>query len=53
MLLRDFKELLVIVSDSRYAERIVLHIKITKFIPDDAELTLLFVRVQDIRHHNT
>ena len=36
MVLRDFKEPLNIVTDSQYAERVILH---TEFIPDDIELT--------------
>ena len=47
MVLRDFKELLTIVTDSQYAERVVLHIEMTEFIPDDTELTSLFIEVQD------
>ena len=39
MVLRDFKELLNIVTNSQYAERVVLHIEIAEFIPDDTELT--------------
>ena len=48
MVLRDFKEPLNIVIDSQYAERVVLHIETTEFIPDDTELTSLFIQVQDI-----
>ena len=33
---------------SQYAERFALHIKTTEFIPDDTELTSLFIQVQDI-----
>ena len=44
----DFKESLNIVTDFQYAERVVLHIEIAEFIPDDTELTLLFIQVQDI-----
>lgn len=39
----DFIEPLRIVTDSRYTESVVLHIKINEFIPDDLELTLLFI----------
>ena len=45
MVLRDFKESLNIVTDSQYADRIVLHIETTEYILDDTELTLLFIQV--------
>ena len=48
MVLRDFKKPLNIGTDSQYAERVVLHIETAKFIPDDTELTSLFIQVQDI-----
>ena len=48
MVLRDFKEPLNIVTDSQYAERVILHIKTAEFIPDETELTSLFVQVQDM-----
>ena len=48
MVLRDFKKPLNIVTDSQYAERVILHIKTAEFIPDDTELTSLFVQVQDM-----
>ena len=48
MVLRDFKEPLNIVTDSQYVERVVLHIETSEFIPDDIELTSLFIQVQDI-----
>ena len=48
MVLRDFKEPLNVVTDSQYAERIILHIETAEFIPDDTELTLLFIQVQDM-----
>ena len=48
MVLRGFKESLNIVTDSQYAERVILHIETTEFIPDDTELTSLFIQVQDI-----
>ena len=47
MVLRDFKEPLNIVTDSQYA-RVILHIETPEFIPDDTELTSLFIQVQDI-----
>ena len=48
MALRYFKELLHIIIDLQYAERVVLHIETTEFILDDTELTSLFIQVQDI-----
>ena len=48
MVLRDFKEPLNIVTDSQYAERVILHIETAEFIPDDTELTSLFIQVQGI-----
>ena len=48
MVLRDFKEPLNIVTDLQYAERVVLHIETTEFIPDDTELTSLYIQVQDV-----
>ena len=44
----DFKEPLNIVTDSQYAERVVLRSEIAGFIPDDTGLTLLFVQLQEI-----
>ncbi|KAL6065033.1 hypothetical protein STEG23_028902 [Scotinomys teguina] len=37
-----------IVTDSQYAERVVLHIETVEFIPDESELTSLFIQLQDI-----
>ncbi|KAL6032081.1 hypothetical protein STEG23_025500 [Scotinomys teguina] len=37
-----------IVTDSQYAERVVLHIETAEFIPDESELTSLFIQLQDI-----
>ena len=45
MVLSDFKEPLNIVTDSQYAERVILHIETAEFIPDDTELTSLFIQV--------
>ena len=42
MVLRNFKDPLDIVTDSKYSERVVLRIETIKFIPDDTELTSLF-----------
>ncbi|KAL6088337.1 hypothetical protein STEG23_010771, partial [Scotinomys teguina] len=44
----DFSEPLNIVTDSQYAERVVLHIETAEFIPDESELTSLFIQLQDI-----
>ena len=35
MVLRDFKERLNIITDSQYAEKVILHIETAEFIPDD------------------
>ena len=48
MVLRDFKEPLNIVTDSQYAERVILHIATAEFIPDGTELNSLFTQVQDM-----
>ena len=37
MILRGFKESLNIVTDSQYAERVVLHIETAKSIPGDID----------------
>ena len=53
MVLRDFKEPLNIVTDSQHAERVVLNIETTEFIPDDTKLALLCIQLQDtIRNRN-
>ncbi|KAL6085603.1 hypothetical protein STEG23_025074 [Scotinomys teguina] len=44
----DFSEPLNIVTDSQYTERVVLHIETAEFIPDESELTSLFIQLQDI-----
>ncbi|KAL6061183.1 hypothetical protein STEG23_011259, partial [Scotinomys teguina] len=48
MVLMDFTEPLNIVTDSQYAERVVLHIETAEFIPDSTELTSLFIQLQEI-----
>ncbi|KAL6092317.1 hypothetical protein STEG23_003249, partial [Scotinomys teguina] len=48
LVLMDFSEPLNIVTDSQYAERVVLHIDTAEFIPDESELTSLFIQLQDI-----
>ena len=47
MVLSDFKEPLNIVTESQYAQRIVLRIETPEFIPTDTGLTLLFIHLQD------
>lgn len=46
MELLDFPGALNIVPDSQYAERSVLHIETTEPIPDDSQLTSLFIELQ-------
>ena len=48
MVPRDFREPINIVTDSQHAERVILHIETAEFIPDDTELTSLFIQVQDL-----
>ncbi|KAL6043129.1 hypothetical protein STEG23_019310, partial [Scotinomys teguina] len=48
LVLMDFSEPLNIVTDSQYAERVVLHIETAEFIPDESELTSLFIQLRDI-----
>ena len=48
MLLRDFKEPLNIVNDLQYTKTVILLIETTEFIPDDTELSSLFIQAQDI-----
>ncbi|ERE72103.1 HERV-K-3q27.3 provirus ancestral Pol protein [Cricetulus griseus] len=47
MVLMDFTELLNIVTDSQYAKRVMLHIETAEFIPDNTELTSLFIQLQE------
>ncbi|KAL6085993.1 hypothetical protein STEG23_004866 [Scotinomys teguina] len=42
------QKLLNIVTDSQYAEKLVLHIETAEFILDESELTSLFIQLQDI-----
>ena len=42
MVLGDFQDPLNAVTEFQYAERVVMHIEITSFIPDDTELTSFF-----------
>ena len=43
IVLMDFTELLNIVTDSQYAERVVLHIETADFINVESELSSLFI----------
>lgn len=43
MVLLNFPGTLNIVTNSQYVKRVVLHIKVTKIIPDDSQLTFLFI----------
>ena len=53
MVWSDFQESLNIVTDSQYAERVVLHIETAELIQDDSELTSLFIQLQQmIRNRN-
>ncbi|MGE9714896.1 DDE-type integrase/transposase/recombinase [Escherichia coli] len=47
LVLVDFTEPLNIVTDSQYAERVVLHIETAEFVPDNTELTSLFLQLQE------
>ena len=48
MVLMDFTEPLNIVTDSQYAERVVLHVETADFVNDESELLSLFIQLQDI-----
>ena len=48
MVIRDFIESLNILTNSKYAERVILHIETSEFIPANRELTSLFIQVQDM-----
>ena len=43
--LLGFPESLNIITDSQYAERVLLHIETAELIWDDIELTLLFIQL--------
>ena len=47
MVLRVFKISLNRVTNLQHAERVVLHSETAEFIPDDTELTSLFIQVQE------
>ena len=48
MVLLDFTAPLDVITDSQYAEGVVLHIETADIIPDDTDLTLLFIQLQNI-----
>lgn len=48
MVLLDYLESLNIITDSLYAERVVLHTERAEFVPDNSELTLLLRQLQQI-----
>jgi hypothetical protein len=53
MVLLDYPKSLNIITDSLYAKRVILYIQIAEFVPDNSELTLLFIQLQmDIRSRN-
>ena len=45
MVLSDFQQSLNIVTDSQYAERVVLHLETAENIQHDFELTSLFIQL--------
>lgn len=51
MVLFDFPEPIKIVTDFQCAEKVVLHIETTEFIADDPELTLIFIKLQEINRN--
>ena len=46
MVLLDYPEILGIITDHLYVERVVLHIETAEFTQDSSELTLLFIQLQ-------
>ena len=52
-MLSDSQESLNIVTDSQYAERVVLHIETAELIQDDSELTSLFIQLQQMIRNRT
>ena len=52
MVLLDYPESLNIITDSLYGGRVILYIETAEFVPDNSELTLLFVQLQVIRSRN-
>ena len=47
MVFKDFTEPLNIVTDSQYAERVVLHIETSEFVANNTELISLFLQLQE------
>lgn len=48
MVLLDFAVPLNIVSESQYAENVVLYVETAEFISDDSELTSQFIQLEEI-----
>lgn len=46
MALLDFSKYLIVVTDSHYAERTVLHMETAKLIQDGSELASLIIQLQ-------
>ena len=46
MVLLDYPKSINIITDSLYVERVVLHIETAEFVPDNSELSLLFIQLQ-------
>lgn len=46
MVLLDYPESLNLIFGSLYEERVVLHIKTAKFVPNNSELASLFIQLQ-------
>ena len=44
----DYPEPLNIITDPFYAERVILHVETAEFEPDNSELTLLFIQLQQV-----
>ena len=42
----DYPEPLNIITDPFYAERVILHVETAEFVPDNSELTLVFIQSQ-------
>jgi hypothetical protein len=46
VVLLDYPKSINIITDSLYVERVVLHIETAEFVPDNLELTFLFIQLQ-------
>lgn len=53
MVLSDFQGPLIIITDSQYAERLVLHIEVVELVQDNSVLTPLFSQLQQMIRHNS